>query len=130
MRILIVDDNEPVRRGVFHLLTSETNWQVCGEASDGEEAVQRARVLHPDLILLDISMPRLNGLEVARLLRREIPRAKILIMSQHDSVQLLPQAIQAGAQGCVDKGRLFSDLIPHIKRIMTAFRADNPSNPG
>jgi DNA-binding NarL/FixJ family response regulator len=100
MRILVVDDNDRVRHGVRDLLTSETNWEVCGEAKDGMEAIQKARELLPDLILLDISMPGLNGLEATRLLRLQAANAKILIMSQNDPVRLLPRAIEAGAQGC------------------------------
>jgi two-component system NarL family response regulator len=72
MRILIVDDNERIRRGVLDILASKKNWNVCGEARDGMEAIRKARELLPDLILLDISMPGLNGLEAARLLRREV----------------------------------------------------------
>ena len=118
MRILVVDDNERVRRGVMDILSSRANWQVCGEAKDGVEAIQKARELQPDLILLDVSMPRMNGLETARILRQEIADAKILIMSQHDAVKLLPGAIQAGADGCVDKSHLGRDLLSSIESII------------
>ena len=117
MRILIVDDNERIRRGVFNILASKKNWNVCGEARDGMEAIRKARELLPDLILLDVSMPGLNGLEAARLLRQGIAHTKILLMSQYDPVPLLPRAIQAGANGCVDKNRLGTDLLPCIERI-------------
>jgi two-component system response regulator NreC len=117
MRILVVDDNERVRRGVMNILASRTDWQLCGEATDGMEAIQKACELQPDLILLDLSMPRLNGLETARILRREIAGAKILILSQHDAVKLLPEAIQAGADGCVDKSLLGTDLLCSIDRV-------------
>jgi DNA-binding NarL/FixJ family response regulator len=96
MRILIADDSDLVRRGVGEILSSETNWEVCGEARDGSEALRKARELLPDLILLDISMPAINGLEVARLLRQEVPKVKILVISQHDPIQLLPRVIEAG----------------------------------
>jgi two-component system response regulator NreC len=117
MRILVVDDNEPVRRGVMGILAKQTNWEVCGEAQDGNEALQKARELQPDIILLDISMPGVNGLEVASLLRQEVAKAKILIMSQHDPAQLLPRALEAGAHGCIDKGRLSADLLSSIAGI-------------
>lgn len=117
MRILIVDDNERIRRGVMAILASRRNWNVCGEARDGMEAIRKARDLLPDLILLDVSMPGLNGLEAARLLRKEIANTKILLMSQYDPVPLLPGAIQAGANGCVDKNRLGTDLLSCIERI-------------
>jgi DNA-binding NarL/FixJ family response regulator len=114
-RILIADDNERVRRGVSALLSLEPMYEVCGEAANGSEALQKAVALEPDLILLDISMPDVNGLEVARIVRRDAPAIKILVMSQHDPDQLLPRAMAAGANGCVDKGRLAADLLPAIK---------------
>jgi len=117
MRILIADDNERVRRGVIDILSSKANWKVCGEAKDGAEAIQMARELLPDLILLDISMPGLSGLEVARLLRQEVPKTKIVIMSQHDPIQLLPRAVEAGGHACVDKSRLGTDLLPTIESV-------------
>jgi DNA-binding NarL/FixJ family response regulator len=117
MRILIADDNERVRRGIIGMISSETDWTLCGEASDGPEALQKARVLLPDLILIDICMPGLNGFEVSRALRQEMSTAKIVIMSQHDPVQLLPRAIEAGAHACVDKSSLATDLLPTIKSV-------------
>ncbi len=117
MRILIADDSELVRRGVAGLLSSEPDWGVCGEAKDGLEAVMKARELLPDLILLDLSMPGMSGLDAARLLRQDVPQAKILMMSQHDAVQLLPSVVAAGGDGCVDKSRLATDLLVSIKRI-------------
>ena len=130
MRILIVDDNERIRRGVFEILTSKKDWNVCGEARDGMEAIRKARELLPDLILLDISMPGLNGLEAARLLRQEIAHTKILLMSQYDSIPLLPGAIQAGANGCVDKSRLGTDLLSSIERISGISEALGIAIPG
>jgi len=117
MRILIAEDNDAVRRGVVGLLSFEAGWKVCGEARDGSEALQKARELRPDLILLDISMPGMNGLEAARLLRQELPEAKILVISQHDPIQLLPRVVEAGGNGCVDKSRLATDLLASIRSI-------------
>ena len=117
MRILIADDNDAVRRGVAGLLSSEAGWRVCGEARDGSEALQKARELLPDLILLDVSMPGMNGLEVARLLRQELPDAKILVISQHDPIHLLPRVVEAGGNACVDKSRLGTDLLASIRGI-------------
>jgi DNA-binding NarL/FixJ family response regulator len=117
MRILVVDDNYRVRRGVMGLLSSEKGWEVCGEATDGAEALQMARELHPDLVIVDICMPGIGGLEAARLLSKEIPSTKILIMSQHDPIQVLPGALEAGAHACVDKSRLGCDLLPAIKAV-------------
>jgi DNA-binding NarL/FixJ family response regulator len=118
MRILIADDNESVRRGVRKLLSSQTNWEVSGEAMNGTEAVQKARELLPDLILLDISMPDLNGLEVASRVRQELPDVKIIIMSQHNQAYLLAFAVEAGAHACVDKSLLDTDLLPTIISIV------------
>jgi two-component system response regulator NreC len=117
MRILIADDNEPVRRCVRELLTSEASWEVCAEAVDGAEAIQKTVELHPDLIVLDISMPVVDGLTVARTLQKEAPSTIILIMSQHDPSILLPRALQAGAHACVDKCRLGVDLLPAARSI-------------
>jgi DNA-binding NarL/FixJ family response regulator len=115
MRILIVDDNERVRLGIIAILSSNKDWQVCGEARDGTEALEKTRELLPDLVLLDVSMPGMDGLETSRRLRREHPSVKILILSQYDPAALLPQALQAGADGCVDKSRIGSELAKAIK---------------
>ena len=125
MRILIADDNEWVRRGVVNILAPISQWEVCGEAKDGAETIQRAAELVPDLVLLDVSMPGLNGLDAARLLREKVPAAKILIMSQHDPVLLLPRAIEAGAHACVDKSHLSTELLPTIASMMNARENQN-----
>ena len=118
MQILIVDDNEAVRRGVRLLLSFRPAWKVCGEAGDGKEALVKAKELRPDIILLDISMPGgASGLEVAVTLRREIPAAKIIMMSQHDQAQVLPRALEAGADACVEKHALSTELLPTIERL-------------
>ncbi len=117
MRILIADDNELIRRGVADLLANEAGLEVCGEARDGMDALQKAQELHPDLVLLDISMPGITGYETARLLRESIPYIKILIMSFGDQPQLLPRVLEAGADDCVDKARLASDLLGAIKHL-------------
>jgi DNA-binding NarL/FixJ family response regulator len=119
MRILIADDSEIVRHGVRSIL-SPTSCEICGEAIDGPDAIQKATELLPDLVLLDISMPGLSGLDVARLLRERLPATKILIMSQHDPAVLLPRALEAGAHACIDKSRLALDLVPAIERLQAA----------
>lgn len=116
MRILIADDCELVRRAVRGLLVAEKGWQVCGEARDGSQALESARALRPDLVLLDINMPGRSGLQTARELRHEIPEIRILIMSLHDSTQFLSSALACGADGCIDKAQLVSDLVETIKK--------------
>jgi two-component system invasion response regulator UvrY len=123
MRILIVDDSDLVRRGVVTLLSSRPAWKVCGTAENGEEALQKATELNPHLVLLDLNMPGIGGLDVARALRREIPKVKIVIMSQHDTTQLLPKALEAGANACIDKNCLSTDLLPAIEALNSNSRA-------
>src|SRR5215469_12082459 len=86
LRILIVDDNDAVRAGIRALLASRTDYAVCGEAVDGLDAIAKAEQLHPDVVLMDISMPHMNGLEATRLLQRDVPEAQVLIVSQNDPV--------------------------------------------
>lgn len=117
MRILIADDNAEVRDGIADIFTDHPDWEVCGQANDGPDAIEKARELNPDLILLDISMPGMNGLEAARMIR-QISAAKIIVMSQHDPKMLAPRALQAGAQGCLDKSKLSFELIPTIEAIL------------
>jgi DNA-binding NarL/FixJ family response regulator len=120
MRILIADDHPLVRRGIAGMLSRETNWEICGEASDARETLERAAELRPDVVLLDVSMPDANGLETARLLRQRVPSVKILIMSQNDPHHLLAPALEAGAQGCVDKVRIGTDLVSAIRSVIAA----------
>ena len=111
MKILIVDDHEVVRRGVSSLLRKNQSYQICGEAADGRDAIQRARELNPEVIVMDISMPNVNGLEATRSIREMLPEAEVLIMSQHDSPQVVQQAFRAGARGYVVKSSLARELL-------------------
>lgn len=120
MRILIVDDNELVRRGIARILSGHANCEVCAEASDGVDALQKARQFRPDVILIDINMPGMDGLEASRRLRQELPEIKIFIMSQNDADRFLPDARKAGADGCVDKARIVTDLPIVISNIENA----------
>jgi two-component system response regulator NreC len=117
MRILIADDNQLVRRGIAGLLAQENDLEVCGEAADSGEAIAKASNLHPDLVLLDVSMPGANGLETTRVLKQEFPQTQILIITQHDPKQVLPRSLELGASGCVDKARLGMDLVPAIRAL-------------
>lgn len=117
MRILIADDNQWVRRGIIGLLTQETGIEICGEASDSADVIQKAIESRPDVVLLDVSMPGISGLEATRLLRSKLPNIKILIVSQHDPKQMLARSLEMGAVGCIDKSRLPSDLLPAVRNL-------------
>lgn len=114
MKILIVDDHEVVRRGVSSLLRKEQSYEICGEAADGQDAIQQARELCPEVIVMDISMPNLNGLEATRTIRQLLPLSEVLIMSQHDSPQVVQQAFHAGARGYVVKSSLARELLKAV----------------
>lgn len=115
-----MDDNELVRRGIARILSGHANCEVCAEASDGVDALQKARQFRPDVILIDINMPGMDGLEASRRLRQELPEIKIFIMSQNDADRFLPDARKAGADGCVDKARIVTDLPIVISNIENA----------
>ncbi len=110
VRALVVDDNEPFRRFTSSTLAKMQNFKVVGEASDGLEAVHKAEELKPDLMVLDIGLPTLNGIEVARRIRKSCPECKILIMSQGSSVDVAQEAFNLGALGYVVKSRAGSEL--------------------
>jgi DNA-binding NarL/FixJ family response regulator len=103
MRCLLVDDYESVRMGVTAILSSRPNIQICGEASNGKEAIEKARELKPDLIILDVTMPVLDGINSAKEIRTFLPEVPILFFSMHDGVYLVHEAKMAGGQGFVNK---------------------------
>jgi DNA-binding NarL/FixJ family response regulator len=103
LRILLADDHDIVREGLRALLASHPGWQVCGEAVNGREAVARARELRPDVVVLDFSMPEMNGLEAARQIHRALPKTEILVLTMHESDQLAQQVFDAGARSLILK---------------------------
>jgi PAS domain S-box-containing protein len=117
MRVLVVDDHEVVRRGVRSLIQSDSNYQVCGEAVDGQDALEKAHELTPDIVVMDVSMPRLNGLEATHLIRTALPNSEVLILSQHDSSEMARQAFQAGARGYVVKSSIARDLLTALDSV-------------
>jgi len=117
MRLLVVDDHEVVRRGVRSLLTEQEGWEVCAEAVDGQDALEKAREFKPDLIVMDVSMPRLNGLEATRQVRNLLPQCEVLILSQHENSEMARQALTAGARGYVVKSSISRDLISAVAKV-------------
>ena len=116
-RILIVDDFESFRQFVCSMLQRRVEFQVIGQALDGLEALQKAEELQPDLILLDIGLPKLNGIEAARRLRKLIPHTKIVFLSQESSSDVVQEALRLGASGYVVKARAGSELLPAVEAV-------------
>ena len=117
VRILIADDHEVVRQGVRAVLEGQAGWVVCGEASSGREAVAKAVALQPDIVVLDVSMPELNGFEATRQIRRTVP-AKVLILTVHESDQVVTEALDAGAHGYVLKTDAGRTLVEAIRALL------------
>jgi DNA-binding NarL/FixJ family response regulator len=118
VRILVVEDHEPFRRYFCSTLDQGADFQVIGQASDGLEAIQKAQELQPDLILLDVGLPKVNGFQAARQMRKLAPLAKILFISQEFSFDMVEAALRLGALGYVHKLRAQSDLLPAVKTIL------------
>jgi two-component system nitrate/nitrite response regulator NarL len=117
IKVLIVDDHPVVRKGLQSCLARQEHLQIVGEASDGDEAVQKAMDLAPDVIFMDISMPRLSGLAATQLLRKEVPKVKVLILSVHNTRDTLVRIIQAGAHGYVSKEASPDELLQAIEKV-------------
>jgi PAS domain S-box-containing protein len=117
MRILVVDDHEIVRRGVISLLLARPDCLVCGEAANGQEAVERAQSLHPDVIIMDVSMPGLNGIEATRIIHNVVPGSEVLVLSQHDAPEMARQAFKAGARGYVIKSSVGKNLTAALDKV-------------
>jgi DNA-binding NarL/FixJ family response regulator len=118
VRILVVDDFEMFRQFVVELLGKRPELQVVGQASDGLEAIQKAVELRPDLILLDIRLPNLNGIEVARQMRSLVPESKIIFLTQESSAEVVQKAFSVGARGYVTKNMLLADLLAGVEAVL------------
>ena len=118
MRCLLVDDHESVRMGVAAILSSRANIEVCGEAANGEEAVEKARELKPDLIIMDVNMPVLDGIHSAKEIRAFLPEVPILFFSMHDGVYLVHEAKMAGGQGFVNKSDARATLLDAVDALV------------
>lgn len=117
VRILLADDHDVVRRGLVDMFNSHQGWEVCGEASNGREAVRMSLSLKPDVAVLDLYMPELNGLEATRQIRRELPRTEVLIFSMHETEQLIREVLAAGARGYVLKSDAGRHLITAVEAL-------------
>ncbi len=119
VRILLVDDHPIVRQGLRTLLEGRSGWEVVGEASDGVEALEKVDTLQPDVVVLDVTMPRMNGLEACRLIQQK-PKTnglEVLFVTQHDSPQMMREALDAGARGYVVKSNAARDLLEAVEAV-------------
>lgn len=122
VRILVADDHDVVRQGLRSLLETQSGWEVCAEAVTGREAVKKAKESKPDVVVMDISMPELNGLEATRQILKAVPQAEVLILTMHDSEELIREVLDAGARGYVLKSDAGRDLVAAVD----ALRQHNP----
>jgi len=131
VRILVADDHEVVRQGLRRLLEGQPGWEICGEAGSGREAVEKAKQLKPDVVVLDYSMPGLNGAEATRQIIERVPRAEVLILTMYGSEQVIRGALEAGARGYVLKSDASQDLISAVNALIEhkAFLSSGASVP-
>lgn len=117
IRVLVVDDHAILRDGIHSLLEGQEDIIVIGEASDGEEAIDHAGKLLPDIVLMDISMPKINGLEATRVIKEKFPQIKVIILTQHDNREYITPALQAGASGYVLKRSGRRELLNAVRQV-------------
>jgi DNA-binding NarL/FixJ family response regulator len=122
LRILIADDHQAIRQGVRAFLEKRQGWQIVGEASNGREALERAGETSPNIAIVDYSLPQMNGLELTRALRRELPRTEVVIYTMHDEESILTEVLRAGARGYVLK----SDPSAHLVTAVEALARGKP----
>ena len=117
LRVLVADDHEVVRKGLRSILEEQPGWEVTAEASDGREAVDKVRSLRPDVSVVDVSMPGLNGLEATRQMLRNDPQTRVLILTMHESDPLIREVLDAGARGYLLKSDASRDLVTAVDAI-------------
>ena len=117
MRVLIADDQDFIRRGVRDVLSDEKDIEVCAEAIDGRDALGKALELKPDVVIMDIIMPRMDGIKATRLLRKVLPETKILSLSQYDIPEMVDEMERAGAAAFVSKLLVWDKLVPSLRRV-------------
>jgi DNA-binding NarL/FixJ family response regulator len=116
-RILVADDHPKVRRLVCDVLESEEGWEICGEAATGREAIALTAANNPDIVVLDLCMPELNGLEAAREIHARFPQTAILILTMHDARELIEEALASGARACLTKSNL-QHLVEAVQGVL------------
>jgi DNA-binding NarL/FixJ family response regulator len=119
LRILLADDHEIVRRGLCALLQKHEGWEICGEATDGREAVEKAKELKPDVVIVDIGMPNLNGLDATRRIMQNDPDSKVIVLTVTDADQVIREALDAGARGFVLKSDAARDLVSAVEALQS-----------
>jgi DNA-binding NarL/FixJ family response regulator len=117
LRILVVDDHAVVRRGVRSLLESHEGWEVCGEATNGRDAVEQSRQLRPDVVVMDLSLPELNGLDATRQILKDGPGIEVLVLTMHHSEELAHDVLRAGARGYIMKSDADENLITAVDTL-------------
>jgi DNA-binding NarL/FixJ family response regulator len=117
LRILLADDHEMVRQGLRAVIEEQHGWEVCGEARTGREAVARALDLRPDIVVMDFTMPELNGMDATREIHAALPRTQVLILTMHESEELVPEVLAAGALGYMLKSDAGSALVDAIQSL-------------
>jgi DNA-binding NarL/FixJ family response regulator len=117
-RVLIVDDHAVIRRGVQGILSTYPEWDLCGEADNGQDAIRLAGELHPEVVIMDVSMPGMNGLEATRIMQDVLPETKVLLLTLHSSSEFVRSAFKAGARGYVLKSDAESELVRALNVVV------------
>ena len=120
LRVLLVDDNRSIRRAIRQLLQTQVDIEVIGEAVDGIDAIRKTRTYRPDVILMDLAMPTMNGFEAVRQIKKESPTTQVLFLSQLDSDAFTREALAVGASGYILKSNASKQLIPAVKEVRAA----------
>lgn len=122
IRVLVADDHDVVRRGICTMVEKQSGWEIVGEAANGREAVEMAKRLRPDVVILDVGMPKLNGLDATRQILGALPQTEILIVTMHQTEQMVHDVLEAGARGYISK----TDTLRHLVRAVDALSQHKP----